>query len=86
MDIRNHGIVGVIEQVLGSPWAPSVEVGREVPEPKSEVDCVVSPSNLIKVLTLRHMVVQECYSWEFGGFPTKLMNSNSSCELAGQGD
>jgi hypothetical protein len=31
----------VIEKVLSEPWAPSVEVGREVPEAVAEEDCVV---------------------------------------------
>lgn len=42
MDIRTHGIVAVIERILSEPWAPSVEIGREVPEAKPEDDCVVS--------------------------------------------
>ncbi|KAG5651296.1 hypothetical protein H0H81_009149 [Sphagnurus paluster] len=40
VDIRTHGIVNVIEKLLSEPWGPSVEAGREVPEPKAEVDCV----------------------------------------------
>ncbi|KAF8071762.1 alpha/beta-hydrolase [Lyophyllum atratum] len=52
VDIRTHGIINVIEKLLSEPWKPSVEIGREVPEPKPEDDCV------------------ECYSWEFGNFPT----------------
>ncbi|KAJ3569308.1 hypothetical protein NP233_g5149 [Leucocoprinus birnbaumii] len=39
-DIRNHGIVAVIDEVLGVPWLPSVEVGREVPEAVPQDDCV----------------------------------------------
>jgi lipase ATG15 len=41
VDVRTHGIVNVIEQVLSKPWEPSVELGREVPEavPEDE-DCV----------------------------------------------
>jgi len=42
VDVRTHGIVPVIEKVLSEPWAPSVEVGREVPEAKPQDDCVVS--------------------------------------------
>lgn len=42
VDIRTHGIVNVIEKLLGEPWAPSVEVGREVPVAVPEEDCVVS--------------------------------------------
>ena len=41
MDIRTHGIVNVIENLLSKPWAPSEEIGREVPEPIIEDDCVV---------------------------------------------
>ena len=41
VDVRTHGIVTVIEKVLGEPWAPSVEIGREVPEAVAEEDCVV---------------------------------------------
>lgn len=40
VDIRNHGIVTVIENVLGKPWTACDGVGREVPIPKREVDCV----------------------------------------------
>ncbi|KAG6832783.1 hypothetical protein H0H92_009401 [Tricholoma furcatifolium] len=40
VDIRTHGIVNVIEKVLSEPWPPSVEKGREVPEPHAEDDCV----------------------------------------------
>ncbi|KAJ3547454.1 hypothetical protein NMY22_g1643 [Coprinellus aureogranulatus] len=40
VDIRTHGIVNVIEKILKDPWPPSVDEGREVPEPKEEVDCV----------------------------------------------
>ncbi|CAK5277604.1 unnamed protein product [Mycena citricolor] len=52
VDIRTHGIVNVIEKVLNVSWLPSQEIGREVPEPMEETDCV------------------ECYSWEYGNFPT----------------
>ncbi|TEB33345.1 alpha/beta-hydrolase [Coprinellus micaceus] len=40
VDIRTHGIVGVIEKILKDPWPPSVEEGREVPKFQEEVDCV----------------------------------------------
>ncbi|KAG5723609.1 putative lipase ATG15 [Termitomyces sp. T112] len=40
VDIRTHGIVNVIEKLLSQPWAPSAEIGREVPELKTEDDCV----------------------------------------------
>jgi len=41
VDIRNHGIVTVIEKVLGEPWSPSLGIGREVPEAVPQDDCVV---------------------------------------------
>lgn len=41
VDVRTHGIVNVIDNILGKPWPPADEVGREVPEPQLEVDCVV---------------------------------------------
>ncbi|KZT29861.1 alpha beta-hydrolase [Neolentinus lepideus HHB14362 ss-1] len=40
VDIRTHGIVNVIENLLSYPWAPSEEIGKEVPEPAPEDDCV----------------------------------------------
>ncbi|KAI3601029.1 lipase [Moniliophthora roreri] len=40
VDIRTHGIVGVIENLLSEPWPPAVDEGREVPEAKVEEDCV----------------------------------------------
>ncbi|KZP31761.1 alpha/beta-hydrolase [Athelia psychrophila] len=40
VDVRTHGIVNIIERLLGEPWAPSVEAGREVPVAKAEDDCV----------------------------------------------
>ena len=49
VNVRNHGIVTVIENVLNNTWAPSEEIGREVPEAKVEDDCVVSHSTLIVV-------------------------------------
>ena len=41
VDVRTHGIVTVIERLLSEPWAPSEEIGREVPEAIAEDDCVV---------------------------------------------
>lgn len=41
VDIRTHGIVNVIENVLNKTWTPSEAQGREVPVPKVEEDCVV---------------------------------------------
>ncbi|THH32237.1 hypothetical protein EUX98_g1940 [Antrodiella citrinella] len=40
VDIRLHGIVNVIERVLGEPWPEAEKAGREVPELKIEDDCV----------------------------------------------
>ena len=42
VDIRTHGIVNVIENMLNKTWAPSEAEGREVPAAKAEEDCVVS--------------------------------------------
>ena len=42
VDIRTHGIVNVIENVLNKTWKPSEAEGREVPVAKAEDDCVVS--------------------------------------------
>lgn len=42
VDVRTHAIIAVIERILSEPWAPSVEIGREVPEAKPEDDCIVS--------------------------------------------
>lgn len=42
VDIRKHGILNIVEEVLGKPWQPSEEVGREVPPATVEEDCVVS--------------------------------------------
>ncbi|KAI5122899.1 hypothetical protein M0805_007577 [Coniferiporia weirii] len=39
-DIRTHTILTVIEKLLSSPWPPSLEVGRSVPEAITEDDCV----------------------------------------------
>lgn len=46
VDIRTHTILTVIDKVLGVPWAPAVEAGREVPEAKVQDDCVVSVPTL----------------------------------------
>ncbi|KAG1738357.1 alpha/beta-hydrolase [Suillus paluster] len=40
VDIRKHGIVSVIDEILGKPWQPSEDVGRSVPPPTVEEDCV----------------------------------------------
>ncbi|KAL6301362.1 alpha/beta-hydrolase [Sparassis latifolia] len=40
VDIRTHGIVNVIDNVLSKPWGPSVLAGREVPELAPEEECV----------------------------------------------
>lgn len=42
VDIRKHGIVNVIDNILNTTWAPSEEIGREVPAAIVEEDCVVS--------------------------------------------
>jgi lipase ATG15 len=42
VDIRKHGIINVIEEILGKPWQPSEDVGRSVPPAAAEEDCVVS--------------------------------------------
>ncbi|KAI0733567.1 alpha/beta-hydrolase [Fomitopsis betulina] len=40
VDVRTHGIVNIIENLLSQPWSPSEEIGREVPEPVTDDDCV----------------------------------------------
>jgi lipase ATG15 len=45
VDIRKHGIINVIEEILGKPWQPSEDVGRSVPPAAAEEDCVVSGHN-----------------------------------------
>ncbi|KAI0034748.1 alpha/beta-hydrolase [Vararia minispora EC-137] len=40
VDIRTHSIANVIDKVLGEPWLPAVALGREVPEPRLQDDCV----------------------------------------------
>jgi len=40
VDIRTHGVVNVIDKVLGEPWGPSEDMGRHVPEARFEEDCV----------------------------------------------
>ncbi|KAF9243379.1 alpha/beta-hydrolase [Melanogaster broomeanus] len=40
VDIRTHGIINVIDNILSQPWQPSLEMGREVPLAAPEVDCV----------------------------------------------
>jgi hypothetical protein len=48
VDLRLHGIVVVVEQILKEPWPASEELGREVPEAKVQEDCVVrQPSHLV---------------------------------------
>jgi hypothetical protein len=42
VDVRTHVIVAIIEKLLSEPWPPSEEIGREVPEPVAEDDCIVS--------------------------------------------
>jgi len=40
VDVRLHRIVNIIEELLSTPWPPSMDVGREVPQAKPEVDCI----------------------------------------------
>lgn len=40
VNIGNHGIVTVINDMLGKPWPPSEQEGKEVPEAKYEKDCM----------------------------------------------
>ncbi|KAI0783980.1 alpha/beta-hydrolase [Irpex lacteus] len=40
VNIRQHGIVNVIDNILNTTWLPSEEIGREVPVPQVEDDCV----------------------------------------------
>jgi hypothetical protein len=68
VDIRKHGIVSVIEEILGQPWQPSEDVDREVPLAAAEEDCVVSGHTQSPLRRLADNL-QECYSWEFGDFP-----------------
>ena len=53
VDIRTHGIVTVIDKILSESWAPSVEVGREVPESEYEDDCVVSEISMHSVVGIQ---------------------------------
>lgn len=50
VDIRTHGIVNVIQNVLNRTWAPSEAEGKEVPEPLPEDDCVVRHARKILLL------------------------------------
>lgn len=71
VDIRKHGIVNVIEDILAHPWQPSEDVGREVPVAAAEEDCVVSDHVYLANAPQLNVAwnLQECYSWEFGDFP-----------------
>ncbi|KAF8126945.1 alpha/beta-hydrolase [Boletus edulis] len=40
VDVRKHGIVSVIDDVLSRPWQASSDAGREVPVAEPEVDCM----------------------------------------------
>lgn len=42
VNIHTHTITAVIDQLLSLPWEYSEKSGREVPEAKTEEDCVVS--------------------------------------------
>lgn len=41
VDIRTHGIMSVVDNVLSEPWQASLEIGREVPKAIREDACVV---------------------------------------------
>lgn len=71
VDVRTHPIITVIEKILNEPWAPSVEIGREVPEAAVEEDCVVCSVAFYMFVysTLISALQQECYRWEYGNFP-----------------
>lgn len=74
VDVRTHGIVTVIEKILGEPWRPSVDAGREVPKAVPQEDCVVRQCfwvSLIFTGVLMSILPQECYHWEFDSFPAR---------------
>lgn len=72
--IKGHFIVPLIEEVLGKEWGPAVKEGREVPEARTEDDCVVSCKHFCQRVRGRsdNGGSQECYRWEFGSFPKRL--------------
>jgi hypothetical protein len=74
VDIRTHGIIAVIEKILSEPWAPSVEVGREVPEAKPEDDCVVSTAIAFSLLIGKLILLSSCRSVTVGN-----MDSSRFC-------
>ena len=41
VSVRYHGILSVINDILGNPWRTSEEVGKETPEATADEDCVV---------------------------------------------
>ena len=41
VSVTHHSINTVVDTILAEPWLPAVEIGREVPVPTSEEDCVV---------------------------------------------
>jgi lipase ATG15 len=47
VDIRTHGIQGIIDKVLNEDWIPPSEDGEgvEVPEAEEEKDCLVSTAS-----------------------------------------
>jgi lipase ATG15 len=62
---HTHGIVRVIEEVLGAPWADAQARGREVPEARGEdEECEAT----------------ECYSWEFGEYPAPPPKEKGTAE------
>ena len=66
--VTHHSINVVVDTILGQPWLPAVEIGREVPVPISEEDCVVRPS-LVLPHSSSHGRYKDCFNWEYGDFP-----------------
>ena len=52
----------------GTTLAAGGEIGREVPVPISEEDCVVRPS-LVLPHSSSHGRYKDCFNWEYGDFP-----------------
>ena len=70
VDLRTHGIVAVIEQILNDTWAASEAVGREVPEAITEEDCIVRRAcRAVLILFTDFCIFKECYRWEYGDYP-----------------
>ena len=41
VDIRKHGIRVVVDDILSRDWESAKKIGREVPTPETQGDCVV---------------------------------------------